>query len=42
MGGPHATVPVDEAAQGILQLALKERAADEPVFLDYRGNALQW
>jgi len=42
MGGPHATVPADEAAQGILQLVLKERTAGESVFLDYRGNALQW
>jgi NAD(P)-dependent dehydrogenase (short-subunit alcohol dehydrogenase family) len=42
MGGKQATVPADEAAQGIFQLALKARAAEEVIYLDYRGNALQW
>jgi len=42
MGGPQATVPADESAQGIFQLALEGRRSDEAIFVDYRGNALQW
>jgi len=42
MGGPQATVPLDESAEGIYQLALQERADAEPIYVDYRGNALQW
>ena len=42
MGGPNATIPPDESAEGIFQLALKEWKADDPIYVDYRGVSLPW
>lgn len=42
MGGPNATISPDESAEGILQLALREWKADDPIYMDYRGVPLPW
>jgi NAD(P)-dependent dehydrogenase (short-subunit alcohol dehydrogenase family) len=42
MGGPDATLDPDESADGIFQLAAREWKADDPIYVDYRGNSLPW
>jgi len=42
MGGPNATLPPEEPAEGIFQLAAREWKADDPIYLDYRGRPLPW
>jgi NAD(P)-dependent dehydrogenase (short-subunit alcohol dehydrogenase family) len=42
MGGPNAAISPDESAEGIFQLARKERTADDPIYMDYQGVPLPW
>jgi NAD(P)-dependent dehydrogenase (short-subunit alcohol dehydrogenase family) len=42
MGGPNAAISSDESAQGIFQLALRERNEDDPMYLEYQGTPLPW
>lgn len=42
MGGPNADIHPDEAAEGILKLTARPWSADEPIYVDYRGNPLRW
>ncbi len=42
MGGQQAPLDADESAQGIYQLAIAKRNADDPIYVDYRGVPLPW
>lgn len=42
MGGPDADIHPDEAAEGIFGLAMRGWEAQESIYLDYQGKALQW
>ena len=42
MGGPDATVPPDESANNIFDLSMKNWKKNDPIYLDHRGNSLEW
>jgi NAD(P)-dependent dehydrogenase (short-subunit alcohol dehydrogenase family) len=42
MGGPDAALDPDQSANGIFQLAAREWKADDPIYLDFRGDPLPW
>jgi NAD(P)-dependent dehydrogenase (short-subunit alcohol dehydrogenase family) len=42
MGGPDADIHPDEAAKGIFELATKDWGPDDPIYVNYDGNARQW
>lgn len=42
MGGMDADIHPDEAAEGILALALKAWPPDEAIYMDYHGQVLAW
>lgn len=42
MGGPQAAISAEDSAAGIFDLALKEWAADDAIYLDYTGIPLPW
>jgi NAD(P)-dependent dehydrogenase (short-subunit alcohol dehydrogenase family) len=42
MGGSTAAISADEAAEGIFALADRNWSPNDPIYLDYRGNALRW
>lgn len=42
MGGPNADIDPAEAAAGILELVMRERSSDEPIYVDYRGTPMRW
>ncbi len=42
MGGAEADIEAGEAAEGIFQLAEKDWQQDDPIYMDYRGQALPW
>ena len=42
MGGPDGDIHPDEAAAGIFRLALMEWKADDPIYMDYLGEAMAW
>ena len=42
MGGPNAAISPDESAEGIFKLALREWNADDPIYMDFKGNPMNW
>jgi len=42
MGGREADITPEQAAGGILCLALRHWQAGDPIYLDYQGHTLQW
>jgi NAD(P)-dependent dehydrogenase (short-subunit alcohol dehydrogenase family) len=42
MGGPDATVPAQDSAEGVFQLAMKSWTLDDAIYMDYKGNILPW
>jgi NAD(P)-dependent dehydrogenase (short-subunit alcohol dehydrogenase family) len=42
MGGSQAAITPEHSAAGIFELAIKEWAADDPIYLDYEGIPLPW
>ncbi len=42
MGGPLAALDVDESAEGIFQLAKRNRNEEDPMYVDFRGAPLPW
>lgn len=42
MGGPQAAISPEESADGIFTLATQAWSPNDPIYLDYRGNALRW
>lgn len=42
MGGLEADLHPDESAEGIFGLSLKSWKAEDPIYMDYRGNRLPW
>ena len=42
MGGSQASLSTEESAQAVFELALKQREPTDAIYLDYRGNALNW
>ncbi len=42
MGGREADITPEQAAEGILNLALRHWQVSDPIYLDYQGHALNW
>lgn len=42
MGGPQAHLSAEESAEGVFQLALQKRTPEDSIYLDYKGNILNW
>ncbi len=42
MGGPDATLPPDDSAEGIYQLTQRQRGLEEAIYMDHLGNELPW
>ncbi len=42
MGGKEADISPDESAEGIFKLATKKWQTDDVIYIDYKGNPLNW
>jgi len=42
MGGAEADIHPDEAADGILDLAMRDWGVDDPIYFDYQGKQMRW
>ncbi len=42
MGGPDAEIEPAEAAEGILALVSRTWQAEDPIYMDYRGQPMPW
>ncbi len=42
MGGADADINADEAAEGILNLAMKSWDLDDEIYMDYKGQPISW
>lgn len=42
MGGKEADIEASESAEGIIALVMKEWALEAPIYMDYKGNKMDW